>query len=200
MSEKAAFSSKIHQFENGEREKIEREEKERKKALFDKKMSKFDKPDTANNNGSGIPVVKKVSNVQKVAEKFSKEPNSEEVERELLHRREDFDQKCSRFMAEDGDASWKSPEEKEDESRNRLAEMRLMFEDKEAALAKAEEEETQKRLQEEEAEQRRKDFEAKSSLFKETNDSWLFSTSFDFQHLQECLAFEFHMRFLKYVM
>ena len=44
--------------------------------------------------------------------------------------------------------------------------MRLMFEDPEAALAAAEAEKDRKRREEEEAETRRKDFQAKSSIFK----------------------------------
>lgn len=169
--DKAKIDAKIHQFENGEREKVEREEKERKKALFERKLSKFDKPDPPTTNGNHPPLVKKLSHVDKMAKKFSYERKSEEEEREIRKRRDEFERKRSGFMSEDGETSRKCSEEAAEESRNRLSKMKLMFEDRDAALAAAEAEKDLKRRQEEEAENRRKEFEAKSSVFKKLSTS-----------------------------
>ena len=58
-----------------------------------------------------------------------------------------------------------------EETRGRLSKMRLMFEDRDAALAAAEAEAEAKRKQDEEAQARRQEFEAKSSMFKKLSAS-----------------------------
>jgi len=170
--DKPNIGAKIHQFENGEREKAEKEEKERKRALFEKKLSKFDKqPETAS---SHPPLVKKLSHVDKMTKKFSYERKSEQEEREIQKRREEFERKRSGFMSEDGECTSRKSSEDDggaEETRGRLSKMRLMFEDRDAALAAAEAEAEAKRKQDEEAQARRQEFEAKSSMFKKLSAS-----------------------------
>ena len=155
------IGDKIHQFEHAEREKVQKEEKDRKKAIFQRKLSKFTPPPPEEKPRTP-------SEVSKLAQKFAELNESEEVQREKARRKEEFERKRSGFSSG-------SPEQlqqpDEEEGKNRLQKMRLMFEDRDAALAQAEDEMLRKRQEEEEAEQRRKDFEDKSSMFKKLSAS-----------------------------
>ena len=107
---------------------IEREEKERKRAMFERKLSKFSvgsEEGGCNGSHGHPPLVKKLSHVDKMAKKFSYERKSEEEEREIRRRREEFERKRSGFMSDTDDSTSRktSAEEEEnaEESRNRCA-------------------------------------------------------------------------------
>jgi len=144
--------------------------------MFERRLSKFNAPPPPSSTEAAAAAAaekpRKPSHVDKLTKKFSQTQLSEEAEREVRKRRDEFERKRSGFMsgslpADEIQRKISEPEE----SRNRLQKMKLMFEDRDAALAAAEDELNRKRREEEEAEQRRKDFEAKSSLFKKMSNA-----------------------------
>ena len=87
---------KISLFENSEREKSEREERDRKRAIFARKLSKFGQSfeqQTADGGGSRELVCSKVK-------LFSEATGSEERRRESERRKSEFQQKRSTFSGD----------------------------------------------------------------------------------------------------
>ena len=91
---------KISLFENTEREKAEKEERDRKRALFARKLSKFG--ENAELNGDNNVNVGKETVGAKV-KMFTEAPGSEERRKEAERRRSEFRRKLSAFSGEKAD-------------------------------------------------------------------------------------------------
>ena len=86
---------KISLFENTEREKAEKEERDRKRALFARKLSKFG--ENVDLNG-GVGVGKE--SVGAKVKMFTEAPGSEERRKEAERRKSEFRRKLSAFSGE----------------------------------------------------------------------------------------------------